>query len=245
MTDITRWWWIRHAPVVGFDGRFYGGADVECDVSDTAAFDNLASWLPSRAIWVTSHLKRAHDTADALVNAGLALEERLEEPDIGEQQYGDWEGLTYAELSEHQLEAANGRPWHKFWLAPADHRAPGGGESFVDVIDRVSTVMRRITEVYPGRDIVAVSHGGAIRAALAYTLEINPDKALCFSVENLSTTRMDHITGPGIGGDWRVVFVNVRPRRGHTIGANHDANSRSILPRRSRHTANGRAATCR
>ena len=42
MTDITRWWWVRHAPVVGFDGRFYGGADVDCDVSDTASFENLA-----------------------------------------------------------------------------------------------------------------------------------------------------------------------------------------------------------
>ncbi len=137
--------------------------------------------------------------------------ERIEEPDIGEQQYGDWEGITYADLAERQLEAANGEPWHKFWLAPADYRAPGGGESFVDVIDRVAEVTRRITQAYPGHDIIAVAHGGVIRAALAYTLEIDPDKALCLSVENLSTTRLDHIEGPGIGGDWRVVFVNVRP----------------------------------
>ena len=211
MTDITRWWWVRHAPVVGFDGRFYGGADVDCDVSDTASFANLASWLPKGAVWITSHLKRAHATADALIDAGINPEERLEDPDIGEQQYGEWEGITYTELAERQLEAANGGPWHKFWLAPADHRAPGGGESFIDVIDRVSAVMRRVSESHEGRDIVAVSHGGAIRAALAYTLEIDPDKALCLSVENLSTTRMDHISGPGIGGDWRVVFVNVRP----------------------------------
>ncbi len=71
--------------------------------------------------------------------------------------------------------------------------------------------MRRVSGTHQGRDIVAISHGGAIRAALAYTLEVDPDKALCISVENLSTTRMDHISGPGIGGDWRVVFVNVRP----------------------------------
>ena len=211
MTDISRWWWIRHAPVVGFDGRFYGGADVDCDVSDTASFISLTSWLPRDAIWLTSHLKRSHKTADALVAAGLAPVERIEEPDIGEQQYGDWEGITYAELAERQLEAANGEPWHKFWLAPADYRAPGGGESFVDVINRVAEVTRRITQAYPGHDIIAVAHGGVIRAALAYTLEIDPDKALCLSVENLSTTRIDHIEGPGIGGDWRVVFVNVRP----------------------------------
>jgi alpha-ribazole phosphatase len=212
MTDVTRWWWIRHAPVTGYDGRFYGGADVPADVSDARSFARLAAWLPKDAVWVTSHLSRAIDTADAIVAGGATPSERLVEPAIAEQRYGNWEGLTYAELAERQLEAAAGGPWHKFWLAPADHRAPDGGESFLDLIGRVAEAMRRTTEKFPGRDIVAVSHGGVIRAALAYALELVPDRALCISVENLSTTRMDHIAGPGIGGDWRVVFVNVRPR---------------------------------
>ena len=211
MTKITRWWWIRHAPVVGFEGRFYGGSDVDCDTSNRVDFKKLAERLPKEAIWLTSHLERTHKTARALYDNGLLYDQRIEEPNIGEQKYGAWEGLTYAELNKEQLRAAGGSPWHKFWMTPANHKAPGDSESFLDVMARVSKVVKRITKLYSGRDIIAIGHGGVIRAALANALEIPPDKALAISVENLSTTRLDHVTGPGIGGDWRVVFVNMRP----------------------------------
>ena len=38
----TRWWWIRHAPVVGHGGRIYGQDDHDCDCSDTETFRRLA-----------------------------------------------------------------------------------------------------------------------------------------------------------------------------------------------------------
>ena len=34
----VRFWWIRHAPVVGNDGRCYGVNDVDCDVSEKNKF---------------------------------------------------------------------------------------------------------------------------------------------------------------------------------------------------------------
>ena len=51
------------------------------------------------------------------------------------------------------------------------------------------------------------------RAALAVALGIdaNPDASLCFSVDNLSITRIDHIPGPGAGGNWKIVSVNQSP----------------------------------
>ena len=71
-------------------------------------------------------------------------------------------------------------------------------------------VIARLTEAHAGRDIVAVAHGGSIRAALALALDLDPDLALGFATENLSTTRIDHVDGPGLGGTWRVGFVNAR-----------------------------------
>ena len=48
-----------------------------------------------------------------------------------------------------------------------------------------------------------VSHGGAIRAAVAHALRIGADNALHLSVQNLSLTRLErHAEG------WRVVCVN-------------------------------------
>jgi broad specificity phosphatase PhoE len=202
----TSWWWVRHAPVVGHGGKIYGNSEVACDVSDSAAFGALATRLPSDALWVTSHLGRAKKTAAAIDAAigksGSGGFAPLVEPAIGEQDFGDWQGRRHDEI-----ERASDMVYHKFWAAPA-HHAPPGGESFVDVVERVATAIARLTDEHAGRDIVAVSHGGPIRAALAVAFGLEPEVALAVRIENLSITRLDHVAGPGLGGDWRIVHVN-------------------------------------
>ncbi len=209
--DVTRWWWVRHAPVVGHDGRIYGSDDVPADTNDPESYAALAQNLPADAVWVTSHLSRTHVTADAIGAAGLEHGARAIEPGLGEQNFGDWQGMTYDELDNQTRAAEGDNTLHKFWHAPAAHTPPNG-ESFVDVIDRVSEVIHRLTEVHRGRDIIAVAHGGVIRAAVALALDLNPERALGMQTENLSTTRLDHIEGPGLGGNWRVAFINMRAK---------------------------------
>ena len=72
----------------------------------------------------------------------------------------------------------------------------------------MSRAIRRLVELHAGRDIIAVAHGGTIRAALALALGLDPEAALAFTIENCSLTRIDHIDGPGMGHGWRVVTVN-------------------------------------
>ena len=67
MSAITRWWWIRHAPVTSANGRIYGQMDMDCDTSDTPVYDGLAGLLPRDAVWVTSHLRRTTRTAEAIL----------------------------------------------------------------------------------------------------------------------------------------------------------------------------------
>ena len=63
--------------------------------------------------------------------------------------------------------------------------------------------MERIAAERAGEDVVVVSHGGAIRAALAHAIGVTANNALHFSVQNLSLTRLERLaTG------WRVVCVN-------------------------------------
>src|SRR5246127_2012471 len=66
----TSFWWVRHAPVA-HDGRIYGQEDKPCDCSDAAVFAGLARLLPKKAVWVVSDLRRTHETAQAIVRAGL------------------------------------------------------------------------------------------------------------------------------------------------------------------------------
>ncbi len=205
MTRITSWWWVRHAPVTTAGGRIYGQRDLDADCGDHAVFAWLAGSLPAEPLWVTSQLRRTHQTAAAIWTAGgRDPAEPLVEPDLAEQHFGDWQGLTHDELSRRR----DGR-WHRFWLAPAAE-VPPGGESFEQLVGRVAGALERLHDSHGGRNIVAVAHGGTIRAALAIALGIDPEQALAFSVGNCSLTRLDHISGKD-GAAWRVVCVNRLP----------------------------------
>jgi broad specificity phosphatase PhoE len=84
------------------------------------------------------------------------------------------------------------------------------------VIDRVEAAVARLTARHRGRDIVAVGHGGSIRAALALALGLEPERALAFVIDNCSLTRLDHIHDDSdaatAGGVWRVAAVNLKPQ---------------------------------
>jgi broad specificity phosphatase PhoE len=213
MTSVTetRWWWVRHAPVPNPERRCYGQQDMDADCSELPHFQSLAKRLPQNAVWVATPLRRTQLTANAIHAAcepahtiPLALEAGLVE-----QHFGDWQGLTYAEIGAfgHGNAANTG---HRFWLAPATTAVPGG-ESFVQVMERVSASILRLTREHAGKDIVAVAHGGSIRAAIALALDLDPEAALALSIDNLSLTRLDHIDGPGHGHGWRVGSVNLPP----------------------------------
>ena len=207
--EVTRWWWVRHAPV-NSGGRIYGASDVDADCGEAALFEGLARRLPEPAIWVTSHLRRTRQTAEAIFTQRGAVDgwpSLTPHEDLAEQSFGDWQGMTYAEL-----EASYGKTREAFWLTLPEERPPNG-ESFVDLVARVSAAIQRLTEAHRGEDIVAVTHGGTIRAALALALALPPERALSFSVDNCSLTRIDHIADADYPGSeaWRVGAVNLGP----------------------------------
>lgn len=210
--NVTRWWWVRHAPVVDHGGKIYGQADLGCDVSDTHSFEGLAGKIPQGAVWVTSHLSRTVDTANAILKAGSPVPENpdspLVEPDFAEQSFGDWQQHSWDELH-----AASGDEYRAFWESPGCN-APPGGESFANLIARTSKAIERMNREYPGRDIVAVTHGGTIRAAVALALKVEPIMALGVKIDNLTLTRLEHVSDglfKGQGGVWRVAGINLPP----------------------------------
>lgn len=212
MAIVTRWWWIRHAPVINSRHELYGHKDLDCRLDDEETFSTLAEWLPDNAVWVTSHLKRSIATAEAVRKRIAERTSTLPVPIIerafAEQHFGDWEGLSFDELRN-----SLGDAFDAFWKEPARVAAPSG-ESFVDVINRVANGIARITTSHPGRDIISVAHGGSIRAALAHALTLDPDAALTFRIDNLSLTVIEHATPTsteperGARTTWRVASVN-------------------------------------
>ena len=222
---VTRWWWVRHAPVPNPEGRCYGQFDKDCDVSNEALFKHQAKLLPKGAVWYSSNLLRARKTAEHLGRAGAEFGEVVIDPDLAEQSFGEWQGLTYAEISE---KPGNG---HLFWLAPPDFRPPGG-ESFTDLRERTVRSIERLTDKYRGRDIVATAHGGTIRAALAHAFNMHPEAAVRFEIDNVSVTLIEHFEFADPAHAWKVAFTNYMPR---------EIVHRRITAEAARHEDQGRA----
>lgn len=111
---------------------------------------------------VSSPLRRARQTADIVAEA-LTLPV-TEDPALAETDFGDWEGLTLAEVREtwpFDLDE---------WFASTEV-APPGGESFAATAKRVRGARDRMLREHPGGTVVVVSHVTPIKTLLRSALE--------------------------------------------------------------------------
>ncbi|WP_293307146.1 bifunctional RNase H/acid phosphatase [Mycolicibacterium sp.] len=110
---------------------------------------------------ITSPLQRAHETASAAADA-LGLPVTVDD-DLIETDFGDWEGLTFAEAAERHPDE------HGRWLRDTGLRPPGG-ESFDDVQSRVERARDRIIAGHGPSTVLVVSHVTPIKTLLRLAL---------------------------------------------------------------------------
>jgi len=113
---------------------------------------------PAPVVVLSSPLVRCRRTAEILAAAVGGGSVRVK-PDLVECDFGEWEGLTYAEVRQRWPDELAA------WLA-SPSVAPPGGESFVEVSTRVRRVVTRILENHPGQRVVVVSHVSPIKLIL-------------------------------------------------------------------------------
>ncbi|MBT3991786.1 MAG: histidine phosphatase family protein [Rhodospirillaceae bacterium] len=189
----THWWWVRHAPSAGTPGIIHGQDDVDADLSDQAALAARRKSLPEDAIWLTSGLPRAVQTAEALGGSNCRAV-----PGLMEQDFGEWNGKNWDDLRDDHAIA--------FWQNFAT-QAPPGGESFIHMMDRVSDTIAELSLEYQGKNIIAVTHAGTIRTALAMALNLFAKSALAFQLDNLSLTEIENIPDGDLR-EWCVHGIN-------------------------------------
>lgn len=176
---------IRHAPVED-QGRLIGRHDVTLRVDADAARALALRVGPVDRV-VVSPAMRCRQTAAALWPDRDADQVAA----LWEQDFGAWEGASYAHLpdlgpmSPNQLAAT----------------APPGGESFADACARIVPALERLAA--DGGRIAVVAHAGTVRAALSRALG-SAGAALAFRVAPLSLTTL-HASPAG----WAVGCVNV------------------------------------
>jgi probable phosphoglycerate mutase len=151
------------------DNRFQGHADPPLNETGRAQAAELAAVLaeePLAAVY-SSPLRRAFETAE-ITAASHGLEpvpvEALREVDVG-----SWQGLTRAEIEERfPAQFARWLDYEQGW---------DDGETYDEMGVRVVAALFELAAAHEGEQILAVSHGGPVRAAYALADEITHSEA--------------------------------------------------------------------
>jgi broad specificity phosphatase PhoE len=148
-------------------------------------------------VW-TSPLARARGTAE-LIAAELGGVPVLDEEGLTEVHYADWEGKTFRDLADDPV-------FHALRKDPLGTAFPGGGETLLEVRDRVFAAMGRIATASGGEPAVIVSHGDPLRLLLCGCLGLDVAQLRRIRVDNGALSAVE------LTGDWaEVKFVNMRP----------------------------------
>ena len=149
-------WLVRHAETAwSVSGRHTGRTDIPLTPAGRATAATLRPRLAghSFALALSSPLGRARETAEL---AGLGSRVQLR-PALLEYDYGDYEGITTAQIREQ-------RPNWYLWRDGVP-----GGESPDDVGARVDEVIAEALRA--DGDVVCVAHGHVLRVLAARWLE--------------------------------------------------------------------------
>jgi ribonuclease H / adenosylcobalamin/alpha-ribazole phosphatase len=166
--EATRIILVRHGETAYTQqGRYSGRGDIplsdEGEAQAMAAGGRVAGLARDLAVVVTSPLRRCVRTAELIAAEAGGVDVTVLD-DLIECDFGDWEGLTFAEVKERwpaEMDA---------WLgSPAV--APPGGESFETVAARARAALGTVLTAYPGKNVVVVSHVSPLKLLLRDALD--------------------------------------------------------------------------
>jgi alpha-ribazole phosphatase len=143
---------LRHTKVAVEPGLCYGQLDVP--LAPTYPKDRLEAQarlpaFPYQRI-ISSPLQRCLQLAKDLSYGSVEKDARLMELS-----FGDWEGQRWTDIP---------RDISEYWTDDVVHRAPPGGESFLQLIMRVRGFLEEPELWSAGPDLLLVTHAGVMRA---------------------------------------------------------------------------------
>jgi alpha-ribazole phosphatase len=177
---------VRHGETLyNVQSRFTGQSDIPLSAlgeQQAAALGKHLAAEPLAAI-VASNLQRARVTAQA-----IARYHRLpvqEDASLREIAFGVWEGATYDEIMARDADQV------RRWLADPTIYVPPGGETVVQLRDRVVFALEHWQTRCPEGTILWAVHGGVIEVLLCHLLGVDLKLRWQFRHENASITEID------------------------------------------------------
>lgn len=183
----TRLYLVRHGETEwNSGGKFQGHTDITLSVKGREQAVNLAERLKDIKIQAvySSDLGRARETAEILAKPHQLDVHALS--DFREINFGQWEGLTYQEISEKYGEVCS-----QWFANPLITQIPDG-ESLQDLVTRCSKALHTIIREHPGETVVIVAHGGVIRTIVGTSLGLDMNYFWKLRVDNVSLSIIEY-----------------------------------------------------
>ena len=164
---MTKVVFIRHGQTEwNVNGRYQGQSDVPLSPTGKEQARLLAENFPVAHIDAiyASDLSRAMFTAQAVADKfNLPVQP---EPAFRELCFGDWEGLTYAEITSQWPDAMSN------FINHPDIMDIPNGENFPEVQARAMKRLNEIIALHDGQTIVITAHGAVLRTILTAALHM-------------------------------------------------------------------------
>ena len=190
---------VRHGETLwNREHRLQGTSDQALSDCGHDQAERLAAALPGPVAKIyVSPLLRTHQFAAPLAARFNLVPEVLEE--LREMSFGHLEGLTYAEMDDDR------RQIFESWLHNPVRYSMPGGETMRVLSRRVGRAVQKMTDgsMEKGTPVVAVSHGGVIRVAVARLLGMKLTVIPRVQVETGSITVLEKA-----GSVWRLLLLN-------------------------------------
>lgn len=186
--QATRILAIRHGETAwNQGGRLQGHLDIPLNDTGREQARRLARALAARDdridLVVSSDLGRALETARAVASAvGAPL---VADAGLRERSFGVFEGSTFADVTAQQPEQAE--RWRR---REPDWSAPGGGESLLQIKERVAQVVRRLAAENMGKQIALFTHGGVLDVLYREATGLGLQDARTWQLGNAAINRL-------------------------------------------------------
>jgi alpha-ribazole phosphatase len=173
---------IRHPPPIDSDGLCYGRLDVPVERDAVvAAAQALSCNVPMQTLADAPIYCSPSSRCVDLARLIAAPRQPTPADDLMEMNFGLWQGRRWDAIAQHEIDA---------WAKDVWNYRPGGGESAEMVVVRWERWVQQVRRRHSG-DVVAVTHAGVIRVALARSGRIADSLALEAHIPFGSIHRLD------------------------------------------------------
>ncbi len=183
---MARLYLVRHGDTeLNSAERYWGRSDVKLSAGGIGQAERLGQVLARERIYAiySSDLQRARVTAEIIAAPHKLAVTTC--PELREVDFGDLEGLNFAEITRGYPELA--RSWVEWAI---DLRFPGG-ERVAEFSQRVNGFLERLKKHTPGEGVAVVAHSGVIRLLMCHLLGIELRFWRQFRLDLASLTILD------------------------------------------------------